>query len=79
MSTPRSSREAVRGVIAALARGQQLQLHFRNGAAHWSLTSGARVPDAVARAVVAHPAVAATDTGLFPDAPPQTWRLRSAR
>jgi len=77
VNAPRSSHSpTVRSVITALQWGERLRLCFRNGSPHWALTSGVLVPDAVAKAVIARPDVIATDTGLFPDAPPQTWRLR---
>jgi hypothetical protein len=65
------------GVLTRMWEGQCLRLSFDRGRAPiWQLSpSGKRVPDEVAKVVIADPEVVSAGDGLFADGPAQTWRM----
>ena len=67
---------AVAGVITLMRHGQSLQLEFCAYGPRWRLSGGSKVDDNVARRVIANSQVAGADDALFPNAIPQTWRIR---
>ena len=67
---------AAAAVIKLMHYGQSLQLEFCGTGPRWRLSGGGKVDDDVARRVIANSQVASADDALFPDAIPQTWRIR---
>jgi hypothetical protein len=55
--------------------GQCLHLEF-SGKPCWRLSGGGKVQDDVAQLVIANSQIIADDDALFPQASPQTWRVR---
>jgi hypothetical protein len=61
-------------VRTAMIRGATLYLHHERGRPLWLLSTGASVPDDVARAVVTFPDIVSCGDGLFCNVPGQSWR-----
>jgi len=61
-------------VLVAMQCGAALHLNLTQTGPIWSLTTGVRVDDVVARLVVQSSSVVCVDHGLFDGAIGQTWR-----
>jgi hypothetical protein len=66
---------SVGGVLDAMERGAALHLHYQNGRALWSLSSGPFVTADIAAIVISKPCVVSVDVALFLGVPGQTWRF----
>jgi hypothetical protein len=62
-------------VLDAMKRGAALHLHYQNGRALWSLSSGPFVTADIAAIVITKPSVVPVDVALFLGVPGQTWRF----
>jgi hypothetical protein len=80
-SNPLERLEDRRGVripnraLAAMRKGAQLRLQYRDGRPSWSL-GGKSLSADVAAIVIASVLVAPADAALFPDLPGQCWRMK---
>lgn len=70
---------SVGGVLDAMKRGAALHLHYQNGRARWSLSSGPFVAADIAAIVIAKPSVVSVNAALFLGVPGQTWRFAEQR
>ena len=61
--------------LAAMRKGAQLRLQYRDGRPSWSL-GGKSLSADVAAIVIASVLVAPADAALFPDLPGQCWRMK---
>ena len=64
---------AANRALAAMRKGAQLRLQYRDGRPSWSL--GGKTPFADV-AAIASVLVAPADAALFPDLPGQCWRMK---
>jgi hypothetical protein len=64
----------VKSTLAALQDGAVLHLTFEYGKPIWTLSTREKIPAEVATQVIGLPQIAAFDTGLFSDSPPQSFR-----
>ena len=70
----RMSEAEVAQMLAAMRRGQFLQLQYRAGRPLWSLSDGRSVSAEVAE-TLKNASVAPAGRALFPDMPAKTWRF----
>ena len=66
---------SVNTALAAMRRGQFLQLQYQAGRPLWSLSEGRSVSAEVAETLIKNASVVPADRALFPDMPAQTWRF----
>ena len=59
---------------AVMRGGAALHLTYRSGGAHWTLSTGEAVSDAVARLLIANPNIVGVGDALFAGELSQTWR-----
>ena len=61
-------------VLARMRHGEILHLSIEHGHSVWRTSSGLKVPEDVARSVIAHSSVCSVGDSLFITGPSQTWR-----
>ena len=66
---------AANRALAAMRKGAQLRLQYRDGRPSWSL-GGQTLSADVAAILIASVLVAPADAALFPDLPGQCWRMK---
>jgi hypothetical protein len=68
-----AAKRTVQSALAAMQRGATLSLMFKHGRPIWTLSDGTQLGALVGIQLVNLPQIVASDPGLFPNAPPQSF------